>query len=320
MKPSFLDRISLGTLIAPETEATFVARHWEKRPLIVHRKDPNHYGDLFTLEDFDHVIASIPEAVHTANATKKKTASHKSGSVAGLEAVFSDMRDGATLLLDTVNTREPKLGLLCRLLQSELGHRFWTNLYLTPAHGKGFTPHWDNHDVFILQVMGSKRWKIEKLRRAFPDKTQTVADDERELRGELHDFTLEQGDIVYIPRGFVHAAECGDEPSLHITLGMMAFFLEDLLHAAIRAAVKRNERLRAALPLGFMKGDIQPLVARTMAALQETADEAFLSAVVDEYRDEMVKRFPLDVAGQVVDFFRPIALSTDDETERLINF
>jgi hypothetical protein len=139
-----------------------------------------------------------------------------------------------------------------------------------------------------------------------------MGDEGRELRGDLHSFTLEQGDIIYIPRGFVHAAECGSEPSLHITLGVTAIVMEDLLNAAIKAALQRDERLRVALPLGFMRGGGGELVNRTMAVLRETADETFLSAVVDQFMDEMVKGFPIDVSGQVVDFFQPAPLMIGD--------
>jgi hypothetical protein len=200
---------------------------------------------------------------------------------------------------------------LCRALAPEFGHRFQTNLYLTPPHGKGFTPHWDNHDVFILQVVGSKHWKIEKERRLFPEKGTTMGDEGREL-GPSHAFSIEQGDVIYIPRGFVHAAECGPEPSLHITLGVTAVFFEDLLHTIIRAGLKRDERLRSALPLGFMRGGNKLVADSAKAALQSLCDEAFLNAVIDEWRDELVKSFPLDVSGQVFDHFQPTPLSLTD--------
>jgi hypothetical protein len=188
--------------------------------LVVHRKDPDYYDGLFTLEDFEEAITRNPDYVKIANAATNKNASYKGVVTEGLEAVLGDMRAGSTLVLDQLHHREPKLGLLCRALAAELGHRFQTNLYLTPSSGKGFKPHWDNHDVFILQTVGSKNWKIEKQRRVFPGKNDTMSDEDRELRGDLDSFVLEQGDLIYIPRGFVHAAECGSEPSLHITLGV----------------------------------------------------------------------------------------------------
>jgi ribosomal protein L16 Arg81 hydroxylase len=308
----FLENLTLRSLVAPVTVEEFKGRYWEQKPLIVHRGDPDYYGDLFTLQDFDEAITRDPNYVKIANAATKKNQSYKSASVPGLEAVLADMRDGSTLVLDQLHLREPKLGLLCRLLGPELGHRFQTNLYLTPPLGKGFTPHWDNHDVFIMQVMGSKHWKIEKERRVVPLKGDTLNEEDRELRGDIYSFTLEQGDIIYIPRGFVHAAECGPTPSLHITLGVTAIFFEDLLHAIIRASLKRDERLRVALPIGFMEDGLERLASRAKAALKDACDDAFLHAVVDEFRDEMVKTFPIDVSGQILEFFQPAALTVND--------
>ncbi len=275
------------------------------------REIPDYYGDLFTLDDFDEAITRAPSYVKLANAESKKNQQYKPV-VQGLEAVLADMRAGGTLVLDQLHHTDPKLSLLCRTLAPELGHRFQTNLYLTPPHGKGFTPHWDNHDVFILQVLGSKHWKIETTRRKLPEPAEPMGTEGRELRGEPTAFTVRQGDLIYIPRGFVHAAECGEEPSLHITFGVTAYFLEGLLTAVMNAARQRDESLNTTLPLGFMQGSGDDLVRRIKAALHGMCDDKFLTAVVDQYRDELVRTFPLDVSGQVRDFFRPRPVALDD--------
>jgi len=309
---TFLENLSLGSLVAPVAEAEFRTRYWEQKPLIVHRDDRNYYGDLFTLRDFDDAMTRAPSYVKIANEAIKKHGQYKSNTARGLDGVLADMRDGSTLVLDQWHHREPKLGLLCRSLAQEVGHAFQTNLYLTPPNGKGFPPHWDNHDVFVLQVLGSKRWKIEKERRAFPDRKDVIEKEGRELRGELYDFTLMQGDVIYIPRGFVHAAECGSEHSLHITLGVTSFFWSDLLHTLIKAAILRDQSLRAAMPLGFLHGDRQTLVNRMVTAMRDASDESFIGSVVDQYRDELVGKFPLDVSGQIEEFFQPTSLALDD--------
>jgi hypothetical protein len=304
--------VTLASLIAPVTEEEFRARYWEQKPFVVHRGDPDYYGDLFTLRDFDEAITRDPSYIKMANAAIQKNKSYKTAMTRGLEAALADMRDGGTLVLDQMHGKDLKLGLLCRSLGSELGHRFQTNLYLTPPNGKGFQPHWDNHDVFILQVMGSKKWQLEKERRVFPGREDSMGEDGRELRGDLISFTLHQGDLIYIPRGFVHAAECGSEPSLHITLGVTAIFFEQLLQAAIKAAIQRDERLRAVLPLRFMHADRRDVVSQVSAALREAADETFLNAVVDQFRDELVQSFPLDISGQVLSFIQPAPLTSED--------
>lgn len=313
MSCRFLEGLSLSSLVAPAaTDEEFRARYWEQQPLIIHRKNPDYYDDLFTLQDFDAAIVRSPDYVKLANAATSKNVSYKSGITQGIEAVLDDMRAGGTLVLDQLHRREPKLGLLCRVLAAELGHRFQTNLYLTPPNGKGFSPHWDNHDVFILQVVGSKHWKVEKDRRTIPDKHEAMGSEGRELRGELHSFVLEQGDLIYMPRGFVHAAECGQESSLHVTLGVTAEFWDDLVYAVVRGAILQKEQLRQTLPLGFHRGHQEALVNRLRGVFREISDVGFLNGIVEQYMDEIITRYPLDVSDQIAGFFQPKPLGMDD--------
>jgi len=308
----FLDTVSLGVLVSPVTEDEFRARYWEKAPLILHRNNPYFYGDFFSLEDFDRAVASGPATVKVADAKAKKVTSNEGDKTDGLERTLNEMRGGATLALDGLHMREPKLALLCRVLEQQLGHYFQVNAYLTPPNGQGFTPHYDSHDVFVMQVYGSKRWKLEKSRRKFPGKNEDKDGANLEMDAQHHAFTLNQGDMIYIPRGFVHAAECGSEPSLHLTLGLIPCTWDDLLRVVLKATVAKDPRLLKALPLGFLHGGPDGLVKRLMAALQETVDEKFLTAVVDQYRDELVSKFPLDISGQITDFFKGITLTTED--------
>jgi ribosomal protein L16 Arg81 hydroxylase len=308
----FRDAISMQALVAPVSDEEFRSRYWERKPLIVQRGNPDYYGDLFTLEDFDGSITRGPSYVKTAEATTKKSTRHEGSTADALERVLTDMRDGHTLILDAMHNFEPKLKQLCRALAQETGHRYQTNIYLTPPKGKGFTPHWDNHDVFVLQVLGSKHWKVEKERRTFPAKDGAIEEPERDFRGEVYEFTLQQGDMVYIPRGFVHAAECGTEPSMHITLGVYPATWEDFLFAAARVAAMRDESLRYALPFNYMK-DGAGVLKRAADELRSMSDPAFLALALERFREDQVKKAPLDIAGQVKTFFEGAELTLDDK-------
>jgi len=312
MMPSFLDRLSFATLISPIPLEDFLSQYWERKPLVIHRNDPTFYGDLLTLRDFDYAVANGASHVKTAEAKSKKAGTAETQSTSGLETLLADMRGGSTLVLDRLHQREPKLGRLCRLLEAEIGHRFQTNCYLTPPHGAGFTPHWDNHDVFILQVEGSKHWKVEKERRRLPGLSEYMGEDEgRFVKPDADSFTLNKGDLIYIPRGVVHAAECSSDPSLHITLGLNIKTWEDLLKAAMRALVLEDEQLNYALPPGFLRGDGEALAKNLLANLRKAAGEKNVRAVVQKFRNDLVTTFPPDVSGQVEDFFQPPQLAMD---------
>ena len=306
------ERATLQSMVSPVSEEEFRARYWERAPLIIHRGCPNYYGDLFTLQDFDDSTKGGRGYVKTAEATAKKQAKHEGNGPAVKERVLTDMRDGHTLILDSMQDFNPKLGRVCSMLGQETGYRYQTNIYLTPPAGKGFTPHWDNHDVFVLQVLGSKNWKVEKSLRTLPAKDGVIEDEGRELRGDLYEFTLQQGDMVYIPRGFVHAAECGSERSMHVTMGIYPSTWDELLIAAIKAAIQRDDSLRLALPFG-LKGDEAGIVNRVGDVLRNAADPAFLAQTLQQFSDEVVQRAPLDISGQITSFFQPKPLSLDDK-------
>ncbi len=309
----FRDTVTLQSLVSPVSEEEFRARYWEKKPLIVHRENPGYYGDLFSLQDFDDCTTRGRGYVKTAEATAKVQAKHHGATATVLERVLTDMRDGHTLILDGMQEFEPKLGQLCLLLGQETGARFQTNIYLTPPGGKGFTPHWDNHDVFIFQVLGSKHWKVEKNRRVLPLKDGVIEDEGREIRGDVHSFTLQQGDMLYIPRGCVHAAECGAEPSMHITMGIYPDSWDQLIGAALKAAIQRDDNLRLALPLGYMKDDGAGIVNRIGEVLRSAADPEFLAQILEQFKDELVQKARFDISGQITSFFQPKSLTLDDK-------
>ena len=57
-------------------------------------------------------------------------------------------------------------------LAAELGHPVQVNAYVTPPQSRGFSDHYDVHDVFVLQIEGEKRWRIHAPVHPAPLRTQ----------------------------------------------------------------------------------------------------------------------------------------------------
>ena len=55
---------------------------------------------------------------------------------------------------------KPKLAALCRAMEKAFSSHFQANVYLSPPNAQGFGTHFDSHDVFVLQVAGSKIWTL----------------------------------------------------------------------------------------------------------------------------------------------------------------
>ena len=159
--------------------------------------------------------------------------------------------DGATMVLQGLQLTDPALGRTANNVALALDQPVQINAYLTPANSRGLELHFDFHDVFVLQLDGSKRWRVwEPLPRTRdPVKTRTriplpTLD---ELGEPLLDLTLATGDCLYLPRGFPHAAETVDAASSHLTIGLLAITWQRTVRHAVDAAVVAGE-LTASVP------------------------------------------------------------------------
>jgi len=107
------------------------------------------------------------------------------------------------------------------------------NYYVTPANSIGFGCHYDLHDVVVVQLFGSKRWKIWDKPFYLPYSRESFfnlpAEAQEELRsGKYREIVLREGDILYLPRGYLHEVCTADEESIHMTIGLQYETLADV--------------------------------------------------------------------------------------------
>jgi hypothetical protein len=155
------------------------------------------------------------------------------------------LRAGATLVLDAVDELHEPLEELATELERQFRERIQINSYAGWHTSRGFDLHWDDHDVFILQVAGRKRWRVYGETRPHP-----LAGDTGSPQPEgapLWEATLEDGDLLYIPRGWWHVAEPLDEPTLHLTVGVHKRTGIDLL-TWLAAELRASATFRRDLP------------------------------------------------------------------------
>jgi hypothetical protein len=81
---------------------------------------------------------------------------------------------------------------------------------------------------------------------------------------------MQPGDVLYLPRGTPHEAIAVNEPSVHITVGLMATTCEDLLVAAVRSLSEKKPQMGKSLPFGWMSDpDLLHSVVKDYHALTE---------------------------------------------------
>jgi hypothetical protein len=156
--------------------------------------------------------------------------------------VYRELDRGATIVLQGLQRYWPPLAGFCRDLELELGHPVQANAYVTPPGARGLAVHSDDHDVFVLQCFGRKRWLVYRPAAELPPA------DPPEIETDLV-----PGDALYIPRRFPHVAETQEAASVHVTIGILALRWSDVLKEAIDAATA-EEGVDEPLPIGFAEG------------------------------------------------------------------
>lgn len=131
----------------------------------------------------------------------------------------SELRDGATLIIDAIEECCAGVQEVASALEREFHEKVWANAYCSWQPTEGFGAHWDDHDVFVLQVAGRKHWDVFGCSRQDPMYVDVERDDDCPSavvwQGELL-----PGSLLYMPRGCWHAARASGDPSLHLTFGM----------------------------------------------------------------------------------------------------
>ncbi len=310
---------SLRWLINPVTPQEFLDDYWEKRPLVVSRNDPEFYSGLLSLADVDRVITTLdrryPDII-LKNARRDIPARDYTvnGDRLDVARVYQLFEEGSTITLAFLDTVLPALTLFCRTLESEFSYPFQTNVYLTPPGAQGAKPHYDTHDVYVLQVAGSKEWTIYGTPVESPLPGQDFDAAVHELGAPTHKFVLQAGDVAYIPRGVAHDAHSTDTTSLHITTGVLRYTWTDLLLEMVAHAALNDSKLRRALPPGFAKSTFDSVRAQETARilLQTVSTQSNFEAALDRFVDLFTSTSAPSMIGQMAQLAAMGELTIDD--------
>jgi ribosomal protein L16 Arg81 hydroxylase len=187
------------------------------------------------------------------------------------------LAQGASLILDDVQEVAPKVRDLMTDFQEALHTDAFANLYAGWHSQKAFHVHWDAQEAIILQLCGRKRWRIYRPTRLHPLKNDVEAPPPPS-GAPAWEGILDDGDVLYIPRGWWHEAYPLDEPSLHLTVSLTPPTALDYLGWAM-TRMRRHAELRASLPQDC-EADMTGTIARLMA---DTLKEAPLSDFLREW-------------------------------------
>lgn len=306
-------RAALDLVLGPLDFGGFFEDIFEERFHLVSRDEADRFGNLVSIETIDRFIAENELFAGMIDATRAEP--QISRDTFTLEndridrsALLRLYQDKATIIAPHLHAHHKPLGDFVRALEPVFSAAIQTNIYLTPPGARGFRTHYDNHDVFVLQVSGTKSWRLYDEPAGKPFRGEGFEPDKYEVGEPKEEFVLEAGDTVYIPRGLMHDAESHpDEASLHITLGLVTKTWADVVLEAISKAALETEGLRRALPAGYANPDFERAPARKQfrAFITELAAKAELDEPLDVMAEDYLKSRTPDMAGIVGHASRP---------------
>lgn len=171
------------------------------------------------LRCFQRGVELHPDAYLTHQVTRRG----QTLPVANMDRLHQLLGSGCTLVLDALDSFDPTMELACRALQWWSRELTQVNTYLTTNDAAGFSLHWDDHDVVIVQLAGEKSWEVRGSSRTAPMYRDAEPNTEPSP-DVIFSGIMQAGDVMHIPRGYWHQAtrtDRGEGFSLHVTFGFV---------------------------------------------------------------------------------------------------
>jgi ribosomal protein L16 Arg81 hydroxylase len=299
---------SLGWLLAPLKVETFLTEIWGQSHYHVSRSSPEYFDALLdgtaSVDQLLGLFRPDLSLVRLVRENDKKEPYHYRRSDGGLDVagIGHDFADGYTIVLESIHRYVRAIASLLHAIEVELNFATQVNAYFTPPESQGFVPHYDEHDVLILQIRGSKIWHlydgIDVAPRAALRHEPVAAD----TLPSPTDVRLEVGDVLYLPGGGVHAAEATSEVSVHLTVGVLAPTLLLLVTRALNSLSGSDDRVHTQLPPRYLD---DPDVRATLGVLvrdvvQALEQPSVISAGLGSLADDLVRRGQSPPVGQAI--------------------
>ena len=255
-------------------------------------------ADLAAMADVDYVMGHArfrgsdaqPIRSGVAQADKSTT---DAGALADAAYIYRQFAKGSSIRFLGVQRFLPGVSGFAAELAAALAEPVGANIYITPANGEGLSLHYDPHDVFVLQCVGSKTWRLYEAEYANARERPTGADDtfdpKQHQPGPVdRDVRMTPGDILYLPRGSMHEVASPSADSLHITFSVRTLTVAELVRRALSEAIADAEGLRAPISHAVrMHAAVDDQFAAHLAAeLAAALSTQHLAAALEKYRDE----------------------------------
>jgi lysine-specific demethylase/histidyl-hydroxylase NO66 len=300
--------LSLGWLLAPLTIDTFLGDIWGATHYHVSRGCPEYFDTLLDGSASVDALVGLfrPDlslfSMVKENDKKQPYVYRRADGGFDADAIGRDFANGYTIVLESVQRYVRALASLLHSIEVELNYAAQVNAYITRPESQGFVCHYDDHDVLILQIRGSKIWHVYDGADFTPQQMTRHDPVDSSALPPPSDVRLETGDLLYLPRGRIHAAEATSEVSVHLTLGLRAPTLLMLVTRALNSLSYADDRVHTQLPPRYLNDpDIRSGLGALVHGIAEALEEpATIARGLDSLDDDLVRRGLSPPVGQAL--------------------
>lgn len=309
---------ALAGLIGPTNVPAFLAASLERAPYLSSISADVSANNLLSIDDIDRFFSTIKyrttECFCVNGNSPVDVSEFASRGVVDSRKALRLFAEGSTIVLNRVHLYHPPLSDVCVRLAAELGAPCQANAYLTPPKSKGFDLHYDTHDVFIVQTTGTKQWRVYGEAVELPLAGQGTSERLEAQGNPTLEIELTPGQVLYIPRGWMHEGITTSSISIHITFGVYFFTWADAILDSVSHCVLNDKKYRSALPINFVhpEANVAAIQQRLQAFLSDIASTINVGAVTRSLRDQYKDLMQNNTRGLLSQIAR--AQTIDDNT------
>jgi ribosomal protein L16 Arg81 hydroxylase len=294
--------MSFEKLLAPVSMRRFLAHHWEERPLYVRGRRGKFAWLGFGVDELRACAlreagarfkAAIVDAQGNHREVRVDPRHFDEAFAAGMTLCLGDVDRFHAAVADLAASAKEELGLAGKVAFAS---------YLSPDGG-GFGMHFDQHEVFTLQIAGTKRWRYSARPAVLsPQSDLTAERDAHQSFLEEHPWArfplprerdlveavLRPGDVLYMPAGTWHRAR-GEGFSLALSMTCVPLSVGALIADFLEERLTADRSWRRSLPAAPRKVGVAEGLPRNVAG--------FCEARLEELRRVIATLEARDLAG-----------------------
>jgi JmjC domain len=234
----------------------FSTRYFGKQPLLKRSDDPGRFIEMLNWELLAMSVKSHaidPMSVRVTVNRQDLPDSTYIGSdeyqqrVLVARGIARHLRGNASIVIDRANNLSEACRCFAYEMEYYLHRAVQANAYIATGVEPGFGLHWDDHDTYICQTLGTKLWTIYEPTVEAPIRD-ALFEVPEPSEPPIMSVLLTPGDFLYVPRGFWHNVEPVGEATIHVTFGAPPMTGSDLLESIIYR-LRLDPAMRTELPI-----------------------------------------------------------------------